>query len=211
MPPKKKIRILLADDHPIVREGLRTILETQKDFKIVDVVAQGDKVVNRVEKSNPDILLLDIEMPEMDGVEIIKRLKKSDSTTKVIVFTAYNTDERIISAVKAGAKGYLLKGAPREEIFDAVRTVYRGGSSLQSDVVSKLMKQVSDDYGHMTPRELDVLHLLSKGLSNKEIAGKLFITERTVKFHISSILQKLNAESRTEAVTKAAHRGIISL
>lgn len=211
------IRILVADDHPIVRDGLIATLSTQDDFRIVGEAATGKETVQQATALQPDVVLLDLEMPEMDGVEAIRRLRETQPDVRVIVFTAFDTDERILGALRAGAKGYLLKGAPRREIFHAVRVVHAGGSLLQPIVASKLLRQVSHEPATilgvetLTPRELEVLRLLAKGLENKEIAGELIITQRTVKYHVSSILGKLGAGNRTEAVAIAAQQGLIKL
>lgn len=209
------IRILVADDHPVVRDGLVAILSTQADFELVGEAGTGREVVRQVESLNPDVVLLDLEMPDMDGVETLQELRQRQAGTRVIVFTAFDTDERILAAVQAGAQGYLLKGAPREELFNAVRVVHAGGSLLQPVVASKLLRQVSDPGSSgteaLTPRELEVLQLLARGLQNKEIAAELVISERTVKFHVSSIMGKLGAGNRTEAVTLAAQQGLIEL
>ncbi|HSG31854.1 MAG TPA: response regulator transcription factor [Thermodesulfobacteriota bacterium] len=206
-----KITIFVADDHPIVKEGLITILNTQSDFKVVGEAMDGTKVVSGVEETNPDILVLDLEMPGMDGIEIIEKLNKSGCKAKAIIFTAYKTDDRIFSAFELGAKGYLLKGSPKEEIFDAVRNVYNGGTSVHPDVTDRLVKGVNQKLDKLTPRELDVMKSLSRGLTNKEIAYELFISERTVKFHISSIFTKLGAETRTEALSIAIQKGLLSI
>jgi DNA-binding NarL/FixJ family response regulator len=211
------IRILVADDHPIVRDGLIAILGTQPDFEVVGKAGDGLEAVRLAEALQPDVLLLDLEMPELDGVGVLRRLRDTHSTIRAIVFTAFDTDERILSAVAAGVQGYLLKGAPREEIFTAIRVVYAGGSLLQPVVASKLLRRVSGENQHepvtenLTPREQDVLNLLAQGLQNKEIAAELVITERTVKFYVSSILAKLGAGNRTEAVTIAVQRGLVKL
>jgi DNA-binding NarL/FixJ family response regulator len=209
------IRILVADDHPIVRDGLIAILGTQPDFEVVGKAGSGKEAIQAVEALKPDVLLLDLEMPEMDGVEALRHLRESDSAVRAIVFTAFDTDERIVGAVQAGAQGYLLKGVPREEIFNAIRVVHAGGSLLQPVVASKLLRQVIQDRGEhpdaLTPREQNVLQLLAQGLQNKEIATELVITERTVKFYVSSILSKLGAGNRTEAVTIAVQRGLVKL
>ena len=211
----EQIRILLADDHPVVRDGLVAILSTQPDFEIVGQAGNGRSAIEQVAAKNPDVVLLDIEMPEMDGVETLRRLRTADPNVRVIMFTAFDTDERIVTAVQAGAQGYLLKGAPRNELFNAIRVVHGGGSLLQPIVAHKLMQQVAQPpelpLEQLTPRELEVLHELALGLQNKEIAAKLVISERTVKFHVSAILGKLNVGNRTEAVTVAAQRGLISL
>jgi DNA-binding NarL/FixJ family response regulator len=219
------IRILLADDHPIVREGLRAVLETQADFEVIAEGANGKEVLTLATENRPDILLLDLEMPIMDGVETIRRLRLSPIVPRVIVFTAFDNDERIIQAIQAGADGYLLKGAPRNEIFSAIRLTMEGGSLLQPVIASKLLKHLSQQQyktipapagqmalvDELTERELEVLHLLAQGMPNKEIATRLVISERTAKFHVSSIMSKLGATNRTEAVSLAAQRGLITL
>lgn len=224
------IRILLADDHPIVREGLRAVLETQSDFEVIAEAASGDEALRSALDLQPDILLLDLEMPVLDGVETIRRLHQQQPSARIIVFTAFDNDERIIHAVQAGANGYLLKGAPREEIFKAIRITMEGGSLLQPLVASKLLRhmghlpatdsqkppfnsvaQSMPPYEALTERELEVLNLLAQGMPNKEIAAQLVISERTAKFHVSSIMGKLGATNRTEAVSLAAQKGLITL
>ncbi len=211
------IHLLIADDHPVVRDGLRVMLSTQPDFQVVGEAVNGAEAVQLAARFNPDVILLDLEMPELDGVSALRQIRAADPQARVIVVTAYDTDERIVQAVIAGAQGYLLKGAPREEIFHAIRVVHEGGSLLQPVVASKLMQHVSQQAGQsgemndLTPRELEVLKLLAEGKSNKQIAAKLVITERTTKFHVSSILTKLAAANRTEAVKIAAQRGLVRL
>ena len=230
------IRILLADDHPIVREGLRAVLETQPDFEVIGTqqqAANGDEALRLALELQPDILLLDLEMPVMDGVETIRRLRqhclqnnvqgRQKTCPRIIVFTAFDNDERIISALEAGADGYLLKGAPREDIFNAIRVTMKGGSLLQPVIASKLLRHMGQHntlrppsipqtlYEPLTEREIEVLNLLAQGMPNKEIAAHLIISERTAKFHVSSIMGKLGATNRTEAVSLAAQRGLITL
>jgi two-component system, NarL family, response regulator LiaR len=211
----EKIRILLADDHPVVRDGLVMMLETQPDFEVVGAASDGTEVLAKGEALQPDVLLLDLEMPNLDGLQTLQRIKVHCPDVRVIVFTAFDTDERIVQAVRAGAKGYLLKGVPRSELFNAIRVVAEGGSLLQPVIASKLMTHISqqgdEPAERLTEREMDVLNLLGQGLQNKEIAAQLVITERTVKFHISQILGKLGAGNRTEAVTIALQRGLIGL
>jgi DNA-binding NarL/FixJ family response regulator len=229
---ERVIRILLADDHPIVLEGLRAVLETQPDFEVVGTpqqAANGDEAMRLAWQLQPDILLLDLEMPVMDGVETIRHLRQQSqpgkslerqSSPRIIVFTAFDNDERIIAALEAGANGYLLKGAPREEIFNAIRVTMQGGSLLQPVIASKLLRHVGRAGGRprgwpllesLTERELEVLTLLAQGMPNKEIAARLIISERTAKFHVSSIMGKLGATNRTEAVSLAAQKGLITL
>ncbi len=208
------IRILVADDHPVVRDGLVAILSTQPDFTVVGEAASGEETVRRASELHPDVLLLDLEMPGMDGVEALQRLRAGECDVRAIVFTVFDTDERILGAVRAGAQGYLLKGTPRDEIFRAVRVVHAGGSLLEPVVAMKLLRQMSHpgETGQaLTARESEVLHLLARGLMNKEIARDLGVSERTIKFHMTALLRKLGVGNRTEAVTIAAQRGLIDL
>ena len=209
------IRILVADDHPVVRDGLIAMLNTQSDFDTVGQAATGTDVIQKVASLKPDIVLRDLEMPEMNGVQILRQLRAEYPLTHALIFTAFDTDELIVQAVQAGAQGYLLKGAPRDEIFRAIRVISAGGSLLEPVVASRLIHHVQSeeqlDARRLTERETQVLHLLAQGKSNKEIAAALSITQRTVKFHVSSIMGKLGTNNRTEAVTVAAQRGLIKL
>lgn len=208
------IKILIVDDHPVVREGLDAILSTQADFTVVGAAGDGATALAQVAALAPDILLLDLEMPGMDGVAVLRRLRDAPHAVRAIVFTAFDTDDRIVDAVRAGADGYLLKGAPREKLFNAIRVVHAGGSLLEPVVASKLidhMRRPAADPISLTPREQEVLALLAQGWQNKEISAELHIAERTVKFHVSSLLSKLDAGNRTEAVAIAVQRGLISL
>jgi DNA-binding NarL/FixJ family response regulator len=214
MTEEANIRVLVADDHPVLREGLVAVLGTQLDFDVVGEAADGSETVRLAETLQPDVILLDLEMPGTNGVAALERLRDAGSDSRAIVFTAYDTDERILGALRAGARGYLLKGASRKEIFDAIRTVHAGGSLLEPGVTDRLLDHVREGREQpeaLTPRELEVLGLIAQGLHNSEIAARLFVTERTVKFHVSSILAKLGADNRTEAVALAARRGLIRM
>lgn len=212
-----RIRILVADDHPVVRDGVVAMLSTQPAFEVVGEAATGREAVALAIRLRPDIILLDLEMPDLDGVEALAQLRTACPEVRALVFTAFDTDDRIIGAVRAGAQGYLLKGAPRDELFNAIRVVSGGGSLLQPVVASKLLQRLSappdlsPPTEALTEREQEVLLHLAQGRPNKEIAAFLSISERTVKFHVSAILAKLGAGNRTEAVTIAVQRGLVSL
>ena len=210
------IRIAVADDHPVVRDGLVAMLETQPDFEIVGSGGNGNEALALVKAADPDVLLLDLEMPVLDGVGVLRALQASGARVRAIVFTVFDTDERIIAAVEAGAAGYLLKGAPRADLFAAVRVVAGGGSLLAPLAASAVLRRVrgeapQEDRPSLTPRERSVLEHLARGLANKQIAAQLGIAERTVKFHVSAVFTKLGASNRTEAVTRAAQAGLIEL
>ena len=209
-PAGTPLRILIVDDHPIVRDGLAGILGTQPDFLVAGEAGDGEEAVAVARRCRPQVALVDLEMPRVGGVEAIRRLLAQDPELAVVVLTAFDTDERILGALEAGARGYLLKGAPREEIFHAIRTVHGGGALLEPVVASKLLRSVREVPELPTPREREVLALLAEGLRNRDIAERLFISERTVKFHVSALLGKLGARTRTEAVARARERGLLS-
>ncbi len=206
------ITILIADDHPVVREGLAAILATQPDFTVVGEAADGAELLRLAAERRPAVALVDLAMPVLDGAAAIARLQEVAPETRALVLTAFDSDERIIGAIEAGARGYLLKGAPRNEIFAAVRLVAEGGSLLQPPVAARLVARVARPTAPaLTPRELEVLQLVAQGRANKEIAAALGVTERTVKFHLSAIMTRLGAANRTEAVALAAQLGLIEL
>jgi DNA-binding NarL/FixJ family response regulator len=206
----QKIRILVADDHPVVREGLVAMLGTQPDLEVIDEAGTGPEAVRATLERRPDVVLLDLELPGFDGVEVIRQLRAEAPGVRVVVLTAFDRDEQIVSAIRFGAEGYLLKGAPRDEVFRAIRVVHAGGSLIEPVLASKLIRQVRGAPEGLTPRESEVLALLAQGASNKKIAQTLVVSERTVKFHVSSILAKLNAANRTEAAALARERGLIT-
>ena len=209
-----EIRILLVDDHPVVRTGLAAMLQTQEDFTVVGEAGDGAEAVEQIAALNPDVVLMDLEMPKTDGLAALEELARRALSAQVIVFTVFDTDDRILRAVKAGARGYLLKGAPRDEVYQAIRAVHAGGSLLQPVIASRLLGQVSGKSGAtegLTPREREVLEQLAKGQQNKEIAATLFISERTAKFHISALMRKLGAGNRTEVVSIAVQKGLVKV
>lgn len=205
------IRILIVDDHPVVRDGLAAMLATQPDFTVVGEAGDGQEALHLAARARPHVVLMDLEMPRLDGVEAIRRLLAVDPVLQVVVLTAFDTDERIIGAIEAGAQGYLLKGAPRREIFQAIRIVSTGGALIPPLLASKLFRQVrqTERMDALTPREQDVLQQIAQGNANGEIARRLAISQRTVKFHVSSILAKLDAKNRTDAVRIARERGFL--
>jgi len=204
------IRVLVVDDHPVVREGLVAILEDEQDFQVVGAVGSAEDALALAPTARPDVILLDLELPGMNGVDAIPRFAATVPEARVIVLTAYDTDERVLGAIKAGARAYLLKGASADEIARAIRAVHAGGSYLASGIAAKVLSQVrAPRSGALSGRERTVLRLVADGLATKQIARELGITERTVKFHISSIMNKLGADTRAQAVAEAARRGLL--
>lgn len=203
------IRVLIADDHAMILEGLSAMIGRQPDMRVVAEAANGREAVELWKKYRPDVTLLDLRMPELDGVGAISELRKLDAGARIIVLTTYDTDEHIYRAIKAGAKSYLLKDARREELLESIRRVHAGETCVPAKLVAKLADRVGNE--SLSAREMDVLRLLARGHSNKEIATALLISETTVKSHIKSVFAKLNVLSRTEAVTTAVQSGLIQL
>jgi DNA-binding NarL/FixJ family response regulator len=211
------IRVLIVDDHPVVREGLSAMLERQEGMSVVGEAADGVSAVQKAVETTPDVILMDLRMPVMDGVEAMRRIGARVPSARVIVLTTYDTDEYIVRGIEAGAKAYLLKDSPRDELFDAIRAVHRGESLIQPSVAGKVLGRFgtlpgkSQTVEFLSDRELEVLRLMAKGAANKSIAAELCISESTVKTHVQSIFQKLGVNDRTEAVTHALQQGIIAL
>jgi DNA-binding NarL/FixJ family response regulator len=211
------IKIVIVDDHPVVREGIGAMLKREPDFKIVGEASNGQEAIEKERELSPDVMLMDLRMPEVDGVEAITRIKAEKPEIKFIILTTYSDDEYIFRGIAAGARAYLLKDAPRDELFKAIRAVSRGESLIQPVVASRLLDRLqelskkSPSVDTLSEREVEVLNLMAKGVSNKDIADQLSITQSTVKTHITSIFQKLDVTTRTEAVTTALKRGIIQL
>jgi DNA-binding NarL/FixJ family response regulator len=207
-----KIKILMADDHPVVRAGIRGMLETQPDFEVIAEAENGQAAIEQVSKLKPDVVLMDLRMPEMDGVEAIGKIKENHPDIQILVLTTYDTDADIVRAVEAGATGYLLKDAPRDELFRAVRATARGETVLAPPIAARLMGKVRDKGDTaLTAREIDVLMLVARGATNQDVGEKLHISTATVKSHLLQIYQKLGVSDRTAAVTTAIERGIIRL
>ncbi|HSG41852.1 MAG TPA: response regulator transcription factor [Anaerolineales bacterium] len=208
----EKIKILMADDHPVVRAGIRGMLETQDEFQVVAEAENGREAFEQIGKLKPDVVLMDLRMPEMDGVEAITKIKEKYPNVNILVLTTYDTDADIVRAVEAGATGYLLKDAPREELFRAVRGTAKGETVLAPVVAARLMGKVRD-HGEqaLSSREIDVLMLVARGASNQDVGEKLHVSTATVKSHLIQIYQKLGVSDRTAAVTTAIERGIIRL
>lgn len=206
------IRVVIADDHPVVRAGLRGMLETQADIEVVGEAENGEQAVRLASRLEPDVVLMDLQMPELDGVSAIEQIRSRLSKTHVLVLTTYDTDADITRAIGAGATGYLLKDAPREELFRAIRTASRGESALAPSVATRMMERMrSAGRDTLSGREIEVLTEVAHGRSNREIAQGLFISEATVKTHLVHIFSKLGVDDRTAAVTVALGRGILRL
>jgi DNA-binding NarL/FixJ family response regulator len=204
------IRVILADDHPVVREGLRGMLRTEPDIEVVAECAAGGDAVRLAAELRPDVVLMDLRMPGMDGVAATAAITAGPGRPRVLVVTTYDTDRDILRAVEAGATGYLLKDTPRRELADAVRAAARGETVLAPTVATKLVTRVRGAGPELlTPREVEVLGCVARGLSNAETGRTLFITEATVKTHLLRAFEKLGVNDRTAAVTAAIARGIL--
>jgi DNA-binding NarL/FixJ family response regulator len=209
----RPIRLLVCDDHPVVRSGLRGMLRSQPDLEVVAEASDGVRAVALARQFGPDVVLMDLKMPNMDGVTAIENIKAERPETEVLVLTIYETDADILRAFGAGATGYLLKDASEEHLFDAIRQAARGKSPLAPSVASRLVERVrSTTAGEgLSEREIEILRLVARGANNKDIGRALLISESTVKAHILHIFQKLGVGDRTAAVTTALRRGIIRL
>lgn len=206
------IRILLVDDHPVVRAGLSGLLSSQPDFEVVGEASNGVEALGLLDRLRPDVVLMDLRMPQMDGVSAIRQIRAKSSKVQVLVLTTFDTDSEIVRAVEAGATGYLLKDVPREELFRAVRLCARGEAVLSPPIAARLLGRMRGPAEeNLSMRELEVLSLVAKGFSNKEIARQLKISEATVKTHLLHAFGKLGVDDRTAAVTVALERGILRL
>lgn len=205
--PVAQLRVLIADDHVTVREGLAAMIGRQPDMNVVGEAADGQDAVEKWLQLRPDVALLDVRMPRLDGIGVLEEIRREDPSARAIMLTTFDTDADISKAIRAGAKGYLLKDAQREELMTCIRKVHAGETYIPPALVSKLAAGIS--HQPLSGRELDVLKLLARGKSNKEIAINLYISETTVKSHLRNIFAKLNVLSRTEALCAASQRGLI--
>ncbi len=208
-PNKRRIRVLIADDHSVVREGLVSLIGRKPDMVVVGEAGNGREAVDLWKQHRPDVTLLDLRMPELDGVGVIKEIRAYDEAAHIIVLTTFDGDEDIYRAIKAGAKGYLLKDAAREALMDCIRKVHQGETCVPPALAAKLAERVSGET--LSAREIEVLKLIAEGRSNKEIGTSLFISEGTVKSHVKGIFAKLDVISRAGAVASATRRGLIQL
>lgn len=214
---KEPIRILITDDHAIVRKGLTVLLSTERDIKVVGEAQDGLEAVEKAGSLKPHVVLMDLVMPRMDGIEATRKITHAHPEVKVLVLTSFAADDKVFPAVKAGALGYLLKDTGPEELLEAIHRVHHGEPSLQPDIARKVLQELSHPGKEkpttdpLTERELETLRLISRGLSNKEIASQMFIAEWTVRTHVSNILSKLHLASRTQAALYALRSGLASL
>jgi len=213
----RSIRVLVADDHAIVRKGIRALLATEPDIEVVGEAENGREAVTEAERLQPDVILMDLVMPEVDGIEAIRRITGRQPEARILVLTSFAADDKVFPAIKAGALGYLLKDSGPEELVQAIHQVYLGESSLHPTIARKLLQELSRPSERpptpepLTEREVEVLRLVARGQSNQEIADQLVISEATVRTHVSNILGKLHLASRTQAALYALREGLASL
>ncbi len=213
--PDPAIRVLLVDDHAVVREGLRTFLELQAGIEVVGEAEDGEEALTAAERLEPDVILMDLVMPKVDGVEAMQRLRRRGTDSRVIVLTSFADDERLLPAIQAGAAGYLLKNVQPKELARAVRAAHDGEVLLDPGVAARLVDAIAqrpgeEPAGQLTPREREVLELIGRGLSNKRIALELGVSEKTVKTHVGHVLAKLGVTDRTQAALHAMRAGLLS-
>ena len=204
------IRVLMVDDHEVVRQGIRNMLEQTNGISVVGEAGDGEAAIEQIQTIHPDVVLMDIEMPKLDGVETVRKLRQLGLDTPVILLSVYAKDEYIFDGLRAGAKGYLMKDIGQAELVQAIKTVHEGGSLLQPVIASRLAERIAiDEASGLSERQHEVLQLVASGMRNQEIADQLFLSIRTVKFHVENVYQKLGVRSRTEAIRVARERGIL--
>ena len=208
-PQRNIIRVYIVDDHPVVRLGLRTMLDSEEGISVIGMAGTGRDAIADIQRLDPDVVLMDLRMPEMEGTEAIMELRRVRPEVRILVLTNYESDTYISRAMQAGARGYLLKHTPQEEIVKAVEMVARNERCIPERIAQRLMDAIGRET--LSQRELEVLALVAKGLTNKEIAQQLFISDKTARNHVTSCLEKLHAHDRTEAVTIAIARGLIRI
>ena len=217
MERKTAIRVFVAEDHAVVRKGICALLTLAPGIEVIGEAGNGQEAVRRIESLQPDVILMDLVMPEMDGIEATQQIIASQPEARILVLTSFATDDKVFPAIKAGALGYLLKDSEPSEVVDAIRQIYNGESSLHPRIARKLMQELAHPPQQppttdpLTEREVEVLRLVAQGKSNKQIAGDLVVTEGTVRVHVSSILSKLHLASRTQATLYALREGLASL
>jgi DNA-binding NarL/FixJ family response regulator len=204
------IRLVIADDHPVVRDGLTGIFSGAEGFEVVGQADDGAQAVALAQRLDPDVVLMDLRMPRMDGVSAIKELARSGSQARVLVLTTYDSDADVLPAIEAGATGYLLKDAPREELYRAVRAAARGEAVLSPPIATRVMRAARSGGPAISARELEVLELVARGATNREAAERLFISEATVKTHLLHVYSKLGVPDRASAVAAAFDRGLLT-
>jgi DNA-binding NarL/FixJ family response regulator len=206
---KRPIRVLTVDDHPMLREGLASVLESEPDMELVGEAANGREAIESVRRLRPDVTLMDLRMPDMSGIEAIEAIRKEQPLARIIMLTTYKGDVQALGAIKAGAAGYLLKSMVRTELLETIRAVHAGKRRIPQEIANEIAQHAGDDA--LTHREVEVLKLVARGNSNKLVAAALCISEGTVKAHLKNILPKLGASDRTHAVTIAMSRGILEI
>jgi DNA-binding NarL/FixJ family response regulator len=206
------IRLVVVDDHPVVRQGLTAMLRWEAELELVGEAADGNEAVRVILEQRPDVVLLDLRLPGLSGVEVMRQVRPQAPEVRFLILTTYDTESYIAPALAAGARGYLLKDATLDELMQGLRSVVQGRPALEPGVAARLLDRMVDgDVGDLSERELEVLRLLAAGASNKAVAQRLILSENTVKAHVSHIFTKLGVQSRTEAVTVALQRGLVSL
>ena len=218
MDAPEKIKVLIVDDHQVVRQGLRTFLELQEDVLVVGEAEDGETAVEMVRQLNPNVVLMDLVMPRLDGVSATRQVKSLGTEAKVIALTSFTEDDKVFPAIQAGASSYLLKDVSPDNLVEAIRAVHRGEARLHPDIARKLMEQIAQQASparesrldDLTEREREVTNLVAKGCSNQEIANELVISEKTVKTHVSNILGKLQLEDRTQLAIYAIKKGLVN-
>src|ERR1700692_262118 len=209
MTSNEQIRVLAVDDHPLVREGIGAVLASQRDIMLVAEAANGREAIECFRAHHPDVTLMDLQMPQMSGLDAMIKIREEFPAARIIVLTTYRGDVQALGAIRAGAAGYLLKSMVRRELADTIRLVHAGKRHIPAEIAAELAAHVADDA--LSPREIQVLHLVALGNSNKQIAGQLAIVDETVKAHMTNILSKLGANDRTHAVTIATARGFLGV